>query len=72
MWNIIYHIRAFALLSVGPCHEAQLYFDLNVFCFRYSELTEVQQQLIRETLITWLQAQVCMSFTAVLHIRLLG
>uniref|UniRef100_A0A8B9BRK7 Exportin-T n=1 Tax=Anser brachyrhynchus TaxID=132585 RepID=A0A8B9BRK7_9AVES len=25
--------------------------------FKYSELTEVQQQLIRETLITWLQAQ---------------
>uniref|UniRef100_A0A8B9T2C8 Exportin-T n=1 Tax=Anas platyrhynchos TaxID=8839 RepID=A0A8B9T2C8_ANAPL len=25
--------------------------------YRYSELTEVQQQLIRETLITWLQAQ---------------
>lgn len=29
-----------------------------MLCFRYSELTEVQQQLIRETLITWLQAQV--------------
>uniref|UniRef100_A0A8C0GZC3 Exportin-T n=1 Tax=Chelonoidis abingdonii TaxID=106734 RepID=A0A8C0GZC3_CHEAB len=25
--------------------------------FKYSELTEVQQQLVRETLVTWLQAQ---------------
>lgn len=81
MWRIIYHTvpyhtgkakRIFAVLSVGACHEGHLYFNLNIFCFRYSELTEVQQQLIRETLITWLQAQVCMSFTAVLHFRLLG
>lgn len=61
MWTIIYDLKGFCFTEFGACHEAQLYFDLNIFCFRYSELTEVQQQLIRETLITWLQAQVRMS-----------
>lgn len=46
----------FVLLNVALSMK-QSYFDL-MLCFRYSELTEVQQQLIRETLITWLQAQV--------------
>lgn len=47
----------FALVNVALSVK-QTYFDLIMLCFRYSELTEVQQQLIRETLITWLQAQV--------------
>jgi len=60
MCDIVCNIRrVVALLNVALVIK-QLYFDL-MLCFRYSELTEVQQQLIRETLITWLQAQVSTS-----------
>ncbi|KAL7982628.1 hypothetical protein Chor_010226 [Crotalus horridus] len=37
--------------------------------YRYSQLTEVQQQLIRETLITWLQAQMVNSQSEKTFIR---